>query len=288
MCLQWQRLACSIPGILFLHLTGRSALCGNTWNPRNAWITGNKRRSSESECLHVHNIIFLCFSLPICFCCSMYMQITLQRSLFFMFTSGSIRRKRPSGNARKHGKGVGYISALVQLHQKLICSRVNLLCSGWFSLIKIITLGSCNSGLLLWNLNLSYVWACISHFKILRKSFPLLWWHLSPTYHSEKSVINRKMFKNYKVHFNHCLTLVCQYFCEWEKKSFFPLFSCYDYCRTALLGFCLKACNWSDLVEVYSFHFPWNHRAPCWPQWKCCALGAITLNSERLTHTNPH
>lgn len=224
MCLQWQRLACSLPGILFLHLTGRSALCGNTWNPRNAWITGNKRRSSESECLHVHNIIFLCFSLPICFCCSMYMQITLQRSLFFMFTSGSIRRKRPSGNARKHGKSFSYISALVQLHQKLICSRVNLLCSGWFSLIKIITLGSCNSGLLLWNLNLSYVWACISHFKILRESFPLLWWHLSPTYHSEKSVINRKMFKNYKVHFNHCLTLVCRYFCEWEKNHFFPFF----------------------------------------------------------------
>lgn len=225
MCLQWQRLACSLPGILFLHLTGRSALCGNTWNPRNAWITGNKRRSSESECLHVHNIIFLCFSLPICFCCSMYMQITLQRSLFFMFTSGSIRRKRPSGNARKHGKSFSYISALVQLHQKLICSRVNLLCSGWFSLIKILTLGSCNSGLLLWNLNLSYVWACISHFKILRKSFPLLWWHLSPTYHSEKSVINRKMFKNYKVHFNHCLTLVCWYFCEWGKKIFFfPFF----------------------------------------------------------------
>lgn len=33
------------------------------------------------------------------------------------------------------------------------------------------------------------------------------------------------MFKNYKVHFNHCLTLVCWYFCEWGKKTiFFPFF----------------------------------------------------------------
>lgn len=178
MCLQWQQHVCIFPVFVFfifiLYLTGWSALRRISWSPRNAWITRNKRRACESIFMFIisFSCIFICWNFQVCFCLSMFMQITLQRTLF-LYVSYRVHLEKEAKQEYLE-TWYGFRSILrfihtVQLHQTFICSRLNLLCFGWFSLKKKKIIESCNSGLLFWNLNLSYGCACIAHFKILRK-----------------------------------------------------------------------------------------------------------------------